>query len=286
MSTSSGAWNIPPPPGTMDESSSSCKRSSTDKGKTMRENYRRYSRSRSREQNSRSRSRSVSRNHHHHHHHRSKRSNRRRSRSRSSRDYRRRSRSRSYTPSHHKKHSRSRRHKYTRSRSRSHSRYHRRSRSYSRSRSRSLSSSSYSDRESSLYRKRRSKHYQEVPKDQNYIRKVYSKHTEVPTQENTFKNDGSFLEMFKKMQEEKAAEEKKTETPEASVSNAEVKKTLPIFGKRRGGKVLKTGMVQKLKNPTEAEEEPKDAWSMYMKEVKRYREACCDDDSKTRPLVK
>lgn len=109
-------------------------------------------------------------------------------------------------------------------------------------------------------------------------------------QENTFKNDGSFLEMFKKMQEEKAAKEQETlETPDTSTASAipQIKKpTVSIFGKRRGGKVLKTGLVEKLKNPNEIEEEPKDAWSVYMKEVKRYKEACCDDDSKTRPLVK
>ncbi|GLV34432.1 uncharacterized protein CBL_09680 [Carabus blaptoides fortunei] len=143
----------------------------------------------------------------------------------------------------------------------------------------------YSDRDtSSLYRSHGRKHVREVPKDQDYIRKVYAKHDEVPVQENSFKNDGSFLEMFKKMQEDKAADEKKDESVPTSVG--EEKKSAPIFGKRRGGRVLKTGLVQKIKSPTEVEEEPKDAWSVYMKEVKRYKEACCDDDSKTRPLVK
>lgn len=131
----------------------------------------------------------------------------------------------------------------------------------------------------------------EVLKNQEYTRKVYSKRTEEleeeeeiePVQENTFKNDGSFLEMFKKMQEQQASVVK-TEEPEPSVS--EPKKPAPLFGKRRGGRVLKTGMVQKLKNPNELEDEPKDAWSVYMKEVRKYKEACCDDDSKTRPLVK
>lgn len=62
---------------------------------------------------------------------------------------------------------------------------------------------------------------------------------------------------------------------------------VPIVGKRRGGRVLKTGMVQKAREPKDGEgEEPQDAWTIYMKEVKKYREACCDDDSKTRPLVK
>lgn len=61
-----------------------------------------------------------------------------------------------------------------------------------------------------------------------------------------------------------------------------------IVGKRRGGRVLKTGLVKKVKKESETEEEkhPKDAWSMYMAEVKKYREASCEEEGKTRPLVK
>lgn len=95
-----------------------------------------------------------------------------------------------------------------------------------------------------------------------------------------FKNDGSFLEMFKKMQEEKAKEE----APEVSTPK---KPVLPTFGKRRGGKVLKTGLVAKVKNVEEEQGTvAQDAWSVYMKEVRKYKEVHCDDDSKTRPLVK
>lgn len=92
--------------------------------------------------------------------------------------------------------------------------------------------------------------------------------------------------MFKKLQEQQqmAAEVKPASETAAEIIN---KPSLPTFGKRRGGRVLKTGLVQKPKAATHVEEdEPKDAWSIYMKEVKRYKEACCDDDSKTRPLVK
>lgn len=104
-----------------------------------------------------------------------------------------------------------------------------------------------------------------------------------PPKENAFKNDGSFLEMFKKMQEE----QQKTEAAKQEASTSENKKPLPVFGKRRGGRVLKTGMVQKTRAMQDNElENPQDAWSIYMKEVKKYKEACCDDDSKTRPLVK
>lgn len=104
---------------------------------------------------------------------------------------------------------------------------------------------------------------------------------EEPAKELPFKNDGSFLEMFKKMQEEQQkAESSKSE-------EAEQKKPLPAFGKRRGGRVLKTGLVQKSRaNQQEELNDVQDPWSIYLKEVKRYKEACCDDDSKTRPLVK
>lgn len=227
-----------------------------------------------RHRRSRSRSRSSSRRRHYERKHRRDDRKSRRSRSRS--------RSR-----HSRSRSRSRR---SRSRSRDYYSRCRRSRSrccrYNGSCSCSSSSSPYSDRESSsLYRSQGRKYVREVPKDQDYIRKVYAKHDDdEPVQENTFKNDGSFLEMFKKMQEQKAAEEKKEEPVQPTVT--EVKKSIPIFGKRRGGRILKTGLVQKIKTTTEVEEEPKDAWSVYMKEVKRYKEACCDDDSKTRPLVK
>lgn len=102
-----------------------------------------------------------------------------------------------------------------------------------------------------------------------------------PSKELPFKNDGTFLEMFKKMQEEQQkAEASKNE-------ENELKKPLPAFGKRRGGRVLKTGLVQKTKTTDQDDSgEVQDPWSIYLKEVKRYKEACCDDDSKTRPLVK
>lgn len=94
------------------------------------------------------------------------------------------------------------------------------------------------------------------------------------------KNDGSFLEMFKKMQEQtKKVEEKKPE----------IKKPLfPFIGKRRGGRVLKTGLVKKAKAIDEQtlDSTPKDAWSLYMQEVKKYRETSCEEERKTRPLVK
>lgn len=103
-----------------------------------------------------------------------------------------------------------------------------------------------------------------------------------PVKENAFKNDGSFLEMFKKMQEQQQQKE-----GDETTSQVEVKKPLPAFGKRRGGKVLKTGLVQKAKLAADEDGHAgQDAWSVYMKEVRRYKEACCDDDSKTRPLVK
>ena len=62
---------------------------------------------------------------------------------------------------------------------------------------------------------------------------------------------------------------------------------LPVFGRRRGGKILKTGMVKKVRPIEEsAADAPNDAWTLYLQEVKKYKSASCDADSKTRPLVK
>lgn len=82
-------------------------------------------------------------------------------------------------------------------------------------------------------------------------------------------------------------EQQKAEAAKQEAGTSETKKTLPFFGKRRGGRVLKTGMVQKTRAMEDNDmENAQDAWSIYMKEVKKYKEACCDDDTKTRPLVK
>lgn len=70
--------------------------------------------------------------------------------------------------------------------------------------------------------------------------------------------------------------------PAAAASNK------PLFvGKRRGGRFLATGKVKKLKLEQEEEEAPpKDAWSLYLAEVKKYKQTTCEEEGKTRPLVK
>nr|CAD7255872.1 unnamed protein product [Timema shepardi] len=105
---------------------------------------------------------------------------------------------------------------------------------------------------------------------------------------NTFQNDGSFLEMFKKMhepKEEPACAE--TETSQSNVPEAVVKKPVTsIVGKRRGGRVLPTGMVKKVRKGGEEADKPTNAWSLYMAEVRKYKELSCEEEGKTRPLVK
>lgn len=96
-----------------------------------------------------------------------------------------------------------------------------------------------------------------------------------------FANDGSFLEQFKKMQNDY---KEKMEQEERNKRNEERLKGLPL--RRRGGKILKTGIVAKNKISEENQETPVDAWSLYLKEVQKYKNASCDADSKTRPLVK
>lgn len=127
---------------------------------------------------------------------------------------------------------------------------------------------------------------------------------------NIFRNDGSFMEMFKKLQED----QKKKEEPKASVagettaaatpeddggaaalepsSKDQPKKTsLSFVGKRRGGRILATGMVKKqrkepVSEPQEPDDGKTDAWSQYMSEVRKYREQSCEEEGKRRPLVK
>lgn len=130
-----------------------------------------------------------------------------------------------------------------------------------------------------------------------------------------FANDGSFLEMFKQMQQQTAAlammqpvATSSAITPEepaavpyymaaattvpvtsAPTFTQTVKEPvpIPIVGRRRGGKILKTGIVKKPKPIEDATvDAPNDAWNLYLQEVKKYKNASCDADSKTRPLVK
>lgn len=118
--------------------------------------------------------------------------------------------------------------------------------------------------------------------------KVYPPPKPEPTQ-TMFANDGSFLDFFKKMQEQ---QQEQIQQANSGNSLATFNKVLepkkpPVFGKRRGGKILKTGIVEK-KKPVDdpADNSATDAWSLYMQEVKRYKNVSCDVDNKTRPLVK
>lgn len=99
-----------------------------------------------------------------------------------------------------------------------------------------------------------------------------------------FANDGSFMEQFKKMQDDYKLQleaERKRKLAEERL------KSLPIR-RRGGGKILKTGIVAKktLNEDGSEVQAASDPWSMYLKEVQKYKNSSCDSDSKTRPLVK
>lgn len=106
-----------------------------------------------------------------------------------------------------------------------------------------------------------------------------------------FANDGSFLEMFKSMQN--IIQSKPIQVnpqpqiiPAVPKTNAIPRVPVPTI-KRRGGKILKTGIVQKQRNIEETDDaQPTDSWNAYLKEVKRYKNVTCGDDNITRPLVK
>ncbi|XP_025410821.1 telomerase RNA component interacting RNase [Sipha flava] len=122
--------------------------------------------------------------------------------------------------------------------------------------------------------------------------------------QNAFKNDGSFLEVFKRFQQQQKQQTPQPSKAEIQVSQttsstaaattlavvsekrAETVKILPIIGKRKN-KALKTGIVKKIKVDDEKKtSKPTDAWSLYLDEVKRYQETVGEQDNKTRPLVK
>lgn len=106
-----------------------------------------------------------------------------------------------------------------------------------------------------------------------------------PKPQPAFVNDGSFLERFKQMQEQQQKLTESTKPPEPEIIQKPT--PVPVFGKRRGGKILKTGVVQK-KRPVEEPETTKgtDAWSQYLREVQQYKNVICDADGVTRCLVK
>ncbi|CAG9821827.1 unnamed protein product [Phaedon cochleariae] len=301
MNPASRIWDIPPPPGTEEfELELSKKKDSAEKPEEKIEeksslraidridpylknpDYIDYEKRHPKKNRSRSRSKSKDRHRRRRYSRSRSRSRHRRSRSKSRRRRRRysSSRSRSRSPGHRRsKHKRSRRRHSSSSR---HSRS--RSRSTSRSRHRRHRTKSPKEKSSSTARKSASEERPLPDADINEVdMKIEEEEEEDDTKDNVFKNDGSFLEMFKKIQEQQ--QQKVKEEPVTNPN--EIKKPiLPAFGKRRGGKVLKTGMVQKIRQPSEEENNAQDAWSIYMKEVRRYKEAHCDDDSKTRPLVK
>ncbi|XP_018325414.1 pre-mRNA-splicing factor 38B [Agrilus planipennis] len=308
--TEGGLWNIPPPPGT--ESTDGETTVDTHATTSLFKNCLNYSSldviesPDSLSESIRTKNNDVRR----HKHGRSKSPSRHRRRNEdTSRDcgrrhkHKKRSRSRS-----HDQQKRSRLHEHRRqqsSRSRSHSYNRSSSRRRHHNEKRYKHSSSKRPRSKSRSRSKSRKYFRHNPHRSHSSRSSHSHDSEynrnvtgdrqqsgdedddedTPTKENMFKNDGSFLEMFKKMQEEQKVAEAAKKTNDAEVLDKPF--IPPAFGKRRGGRVLKTGMVQKTRTVTESDfTDPKDAWSVYMKEVKRYKEACCDDDSKTRPLVK
>ena len=154
-----------------------------------------------------------------------------------------------------------------------------RSRSRDRRRSRSRNKSRERQRFREIRKHRTSSYESDAPEE---ALEVAPPPPVILPQPNAFKNDGSFMEMFKKMQEQMQPVQKPT------TSILEEKPVAPpplMVGKRRGGRILKTGMVAKPK-VEQTVEQPKDAWSLYMAEVKKYREVCCQEEDNTRPLVK
>lgn len=107
-----------------------------------------------------------------------------------------------------------------------------------------------------------------------------------------FANDGSFLEMFKSMQgnlQQQQQSQQQTAVEPTPVVKPTAVNPVTRFQplKRRGPKILKTGMVQKQRAIEETDEaQPSDSWNAYLKEVKKYKTVTCTDENMTRSLVK
>lgn len=134
-----------------------------------------------------------------------------------------------------------------------------------------------------------------------------------------YANDGSFLEIFKRtVQQQQQQQQSSVSTSSSSSSSllasaaaisaatstaiapnesqtkptistaAKTNTVIPVLPvKRRGAKILKTGIVQKQRIVEEVEDpQPADSWNAYLKEVKRYKTVTCSDDNMTRSLVK
>uniref|UniRef100_A0A673Z3L9 Telomerase RNA component interacting RNase n=1 Tax=Salmo trutta TaxID=8032 RepID=A0A673Z3L9_SALTR len=87
---------------------------------------------------------------------------------------------------------------------------------------------------------------------------------------NSFANDGSFMEMFKKKMEE---EKMKKEMDQGC-------------GDKSTAEEGQSTQEKKTPSVTSFMEGKGDAWTKYMAEVKKYKAHQCGDDDKTRPLVK
>lgn len=120
-----------------------------------------------------------------------------------------------------------------------------------------------------------------------------------------FANDGSFLEIFKKTIQQQQQQQSTSSSSLSAIATAAIpakesqnkptvsaaatsNPAIPILPvKRRGAKILKTGIVQKQRIMEETEDpQPADSWNAYLKEVKRYKTVTCSDDNITRSLVK
>ncbi|RWS30919.1 hypothetical protein B4U80_10783 [Leptotrombidium deliense] len=109
---------------------------------------------------------------------------------------------------------------------------------------------------------------------------------------NKFANDGSFMELIKKMEEEREAR-LKTESNNNSgdcVTKDETKhanETANVSTVKRRSKVLKIGVIKRDRRLLEDTDEVSgDAWQQYMNEVRKYKDKFGDDSDKNRPLVK
>ena len=99
-----------------------------------------------------------------------------------------------------------------------------------------------------------------------------------------FANDGSFLEQFKKMQEEYQQQIEEGKRRKAAENRLN---SLPLR-RRGGGKILKTGVVAKnvASSSNQQQTQSGDAFSLYFNELQKYKNTSCEGETNARSLVK
>ncbi|RDD47833.1 Uncharacterized protein C19orf43 [Trichoplax sp. H2] len=110
---------------------------------------------------------------------------------------------------------------------------------------------------------------------------------EITAKVNTFSNDGSFLEVYKKKLQEMEFEKQRKEEKTKKKNEAKLKRLNNQLQAKRKGTSHASKDDSKKQKQDQDDSEKSSAWKAYMAEVDKYKSQVCTDDSESiRPLVK